>query len=258
MLIALVNGKRSLPRKSLKGVCQSCGGATIAKCGPIRAHHWAHRPGTSCSYASRPETDWHIQWKRNFPEEWLEVQRAASDGERCIADVLTPHGLTIEMQHSPINQDDRSRRERFWANMVWVVDGDRTQSAKFQFADMLYNAFRTPVDRVTFEVNWRLCDLTTAWASIRVPVYFDFKDLGFWRMAAEKRNSRAFVTLVDKCQFIEACKSGSEPSGLKLKAQSILWFKRRPLERKQAPSPRRDPFYNGWTEDFYARRGVWK
>lgn len=258
MLIAMLNGNRSLPRRGLKGVCQSCGGLTIAKCGPVRAHHWAHKPGANCSYTSRPESEWHTQWKRNFPEDWLEVQSVSPDGEKRIADVLTPQGLTVEIQHSPIKPEERNGREKFWSRLVWVVDGNRTQSAEYQFAEMLYNAYPRPVDQVTFEVNYSLCDLTKAWASSKKPVYFEFESMGFWRMAAEKHNSRAFVTLVDKRQFIDACKSGIEPIGVKLKKRSILWFRRPPLKRRQTRPARRDPFHKGWTEEFHTRRGVWK
>jgi hypothetical protein len=81
-----------------------------------------------CDTWAEKETDWHRAWKNNFPPECQEfVQHDEQSGEKHIADVRTPHGLVIEFQHSPLDPLERAARERFYGNMVWVVDGTRLQ-----------------------------------------------------------------------------------------------------------------------------------
>lgn len=48
-----------------------------------------------------------------------------STGERHIADVHTLAGLSIEIQHSHLDPNERRAGETFYQNMLWVVDGSR-------------------------------------------------------------------------------------------------------------------------------------
>jgi len=41
--------------------------------------------------------------------------------------VRTQHGLVIEFQHSHLDPGERTERERFYRNMLWIVDGTRLQ-----------------------------------------------------------------------------------------------------------------------------------
>ena len=105
-----------------------CNGEVIAKCGTHRVSHWAHRGMRDCDTWAEKETDWHRAWKNNFPAECQEfIQHDGQSGEKHIADVRTPHGLVIEFQHSHLDPLERAARERFYGNMVWVVDGTRLQ-----------------------------------------------------------------------------------------------------------------------------------
>jgi competence protein CoiA len=72
----------------------------VAKCGEVRAPHWAHRSRRECDHWWEPETEWHRAWKNAFPEEWQEIVHWAEDGEKHIADVKTGRGWVIEFQHS--------------------------------------------------------------------------------------------------------------------------------------------------------------
>ncbi|MEQ9208731.1 MAG: hypothetical protein RLN96_02655, partial [Pseudomonadales bacterium] len=73
-----------------------------------------------------PETDWHRDWKNEFPLSWQErVFEDHDTGERHIADVHTLAGLTLEFQHSHLDPKERRAREAFYNNMLWVVDGSR-------------------------------------------------------------------------------------------------------------------------------------
>ena len=109
-------------------MCRRCNGEVIARCGPQRVAHWAHRGMRDCDTWAEKETDWHRAWKNNFPAECQEfIQHDGQSGEKHIADVRTPHGLVIEFQHSHLDPLERAERERFYGNMVWVVDGTRLQ-----------------------------------------------------------------------------------------------------------------------------------
>lgn len=45
------------------------------------------------------------------------------DGEIHRADIKSPTGIVIEIQHSPMTDAERQSREAFYGNLVWVIDG---------------------------------------------------------------------------------------------------------------------------------------
>lgn len=112
---AMVDGRRSLATPGLVGACPGCGGEVVAKCGEVLQWHWAHR-ASECDPWSEPESEWHINWKNQFPAEWQE--RVIGDHR---ADVLTPRGV-IEFQKSSISTREISEREQFYGKMLWVID----------------------------------------------------------------------------------------------------------------------------------------
>src|SRR5579885_1412935 len=122
MHFALVNNEQTEAQPKLKGLCPCCGHGVTAKCGKYRIWHWAHDPGKECDKWHEPETEWHRAWKNKFPREWQEKIHYDQSGEKHIADVRTIHGLFIELQRSPIEPQERDSRERFYRNMIWVVD----------------------------------------------------------------------------------------------------------------------------------------
>jgi hypothetical protein len=95
----------------------------VAKCGPRVIHHWAHAARKNCDPWWENETEWHREWKSRFPEECREVSRTAPDGEIHRADIKTPTGIVIEVQHSAMTDEERESREAFYRNLVWIVDG---------------------------------------------------------------------------------------------------------------------------------------
>lgn len=125
MHLAIVGGERIPPSPKLTGSCPVCGDPVLAKCGTIRVHHWAHQGTRVCDDWWERELAWHRDWKNQFPIEWQEDIRFAEDGEKHIADVRTDKGLVIEFQHSALKPEERAAREKFYGNMVWVVDGTR-------------------------------------------------------------------------------------------------------------------------------------
>lgn len=86
-------------------------------------HHWAHATRENCDPWWENETPWHRQWKSLFPIDWLERSHVSSTGEIHRADIKTPSGLVIEVQHSAMSDAERISREEFYGNLVWIVDG---------------------------------------------------------------------------------------------------------------------------------------
>lgn len=120
-----IEGERTSPSPGLNGSCPVCGSAVLAKCGTQRVHHWAHWGKLVCDRWWEAETEWHRNWKDKFPLSRQEVIRFDISGEKHIADVHTDLGLTNEFQHSRLNPRERAAREKFHANMIWVVNGAR-------------------------------------------------------------------------------------------------------------------------------------
>ena len=123
MQYALVDGKRKEPTKGLKGTCESCHSEVIAKCGDIKLHHWAHKSIADCDTWWEPETEWHREWKNQFPEAFREVvRRDERTNEVHRADIHTASGVTIEFQNSPISINERKSRDDFYEKLIWIVN----------------------------------------------------------------------------------------------------------------------------------------
>ena len=123
MQFALVNSERREPTRGSRASCSHCGADMIAKCGPRVMHHWAHASRRNCDPWWKNETQWHRDWKNNFPEHCREVTHQAHDGEIHRADIKTPTGIFIEVQHSSMSDSERESRENFYGNLVWILDG---------------------------------------------------------------------------------------------------------------------------------------
>ena len=123
MQYALVDGHRTEAFAGGHGNCETCGSAMVAKCGPRVMHHWAHAGRRNCDPWWENETPWHRAWKGLFPEACREIGHVAPDGEIHRADIKTPTGIVIEVQHSAMTDQERLSRESFYGNLVWVLDG---------------------------------------------------------------------------------------------------------------------------------------
>ena len=146
MKYALVNGMKKTPEKGLKGQCQLCSADVVAKCGEIKVHHWAHKSKIECDKWWESETPWHRNWKNCFPYGWQEIIHYASNGEKHIADVKTPHGLVVEFQYSHISKEERDSRESFYEHIIWIVDCTRrkTDLEKFNAGTKYFNRTKMP------------------------------------------------------------------------------------------------------------------
>ena len=171
MRLALVNGVRSEPAPNLRGKCCLCGGDMISKCGQYVRWHWAHKARTACDPWHESETDWHRYWKDAFPidcQEAVHVDRRT--GEKHIADVETPGGIVVEVQHSPISDEEARSRERFYEEMIWIVDA-RHLAGWFRLGMSHELASCHPM---TYRIEWRGSSrLLKKWSKSPVHVYFD-------------------------------------------------------------------------------------
>lgn len=122
MQYALVNGQKVKPQKGMKAVCFGCGNETVAKCGSIKLHHWAHKSIIDCDPWGEPEKEWDRNWKNHFPEDFHEVYfKDEKSGEVHRADIHTTNGVTLEFQNSPISIEELKSGEEFHVKLIWVV-----------------------------------------------------------------------------------------------------------------------------------------
>lgn len=202
MRFALIDGVRSDAEPKLIGRCPSCGATTIAKCGARKIWHWAHKGERSCDPWWEPETEWHRSWKNHFPAEWQEQIGRDVTGEKHIADVRTPHGLVIEFQHSHLDPVERAARERYYGNMVWVVDGTRLKRDLPRFEKGINDATKTALAGVLHTSFPEEC-FPRNWLECSAPVFFDFgpaenersHDLG----PVDKEDSQIGFAVIQDC-----------------------------------------------------------
>lgn len=173
MLLAMIDDVRTPPAPGLVAKCPACGALVIAKCGEQRMHHWAHRGRRACDPWWETETDWHRRWKLHFPPEQQEVIHRAPNGEKHIADVQTQAGFTIEFQHSALAPQERTARETFYKDIVWVVDGLRLSRDLPRFRDGVEGMRPFHADRIFIHASPDML-FPRAWLNARAPVFFDF------------------------------------------------------------------------------------
>lgn len=124
MLIAVdQNNNRILPKKGRLGFCQICRQPVRAYCGDIYIDHWQHIK-KDCDSWSEVETEWHLGWKSEFPEDWQEVI-INKNSEKHIADILTPDNLVLELQNSSISSTTIKIRESFYGKMIWLLNANK-------------------------------------------------------------------------------------------------------------------------------------
>ncbi|WP_297098563.1 hypothetical protein [uncultured Draconibacterium sp.] len=111
------------PYKGRIAKCPYCHEKVIAVCGEINIHHWRHDRSADCDPWKEHETEWHREWKQEFPEGWRE-SIILKNGEKHIADVHTDRGVVLELQNSSISTSTIRIRENFYDKMIWLVNAD--------------------------------------------------------------------------------------------------------------------------------------
>lgn len=149
MQFAIVDGIRREAFSKGRGICPICGANTIAKFGTRITHHWAHENIRDCDPWWENETPWHREWKNCFPADCREVTHVSDDGEIHRADIKTPTGIVVEIQHSNMTDTERISREVFYKNMIWIVDG-KGFNGNFDIYHMLPN----PHSELARDIVW--------------------------------------------------------------------------------------------------------
>lgn len=174
MKFALLENNKIEATKGAKGICPSCGSELIARCGEVKINHWSHKKVHNCDPWWENETEWHRTWKNKFPIEWQEfIISDELTGEKHIADVRTSHGLVIEFQHSHIDPQERTTREKFYKKMVWVVDGTRLKRDYSRFLKG-GKSIRSTNKPGYYLVDFPKECFPSAWIGSSVIVMFDF------------------------------------------------------------------------------------
>ena len=118
MIWAIKEGKKFKATPNDLATCPCCNTEVLAKCGTIKIWHWSHKTLEDCDKWYEPESEWHIEWKNEFPENMQEVTIG-----KHRADILTKEGEVIELQNSSISVDEIKSREEFYDNMSWLLNG---------------------------------------------------------------------------------------------------------------------------------------
>lgn len=158
MQYALIDGKRSEALSGAKATCPTCGSGMVAKCGPRIVHHWAHAGRRDCDPWWENETPWHREWKNLFPPGCREICHTAPDGEVHRADIKTPTGIVIEVQHSAMTDAERLSREAFYGNLIWIIDG-KPFKANFD----IYHELPDPRSELAKDIVWTKARRTHEW-----------------------------------------------------------------------------------------------
>lgn len=151
----------------------------IGRC--IRIPHFRHKRKGNCG-CSDGETDWHLSWKSQFENIEVDMGIDPVTGERNRADAVVGKDFVIEFQHSHINENEQSSRERFYGSkggMVWIVDAsgkqNRTRLAKTQGTNRFVPCLKPPFDKGGY---WRLTSgdkvLPKLWIRRNVGIVFDY------------------------------------------------------------------------------------
>lgn len=123
MIWAIKNNIKTKAIPKSKAKCPICNEELISKCGNIKIWHWAHKSKNDCDNWYEPESIWHLKWKNEFPKEQQEIVIKKGD-EYHIADIKTTTGKVIELQHSNISSENIEKREEFYGDIIWLLDGD--------------------------------------------------------------------------------------------------------------------------------------
>jgi competence CoiA-like predicted nuclease len=161
MLYANVGQGKLRAYPNWRGNCPGCGGEVIAKCGEINSWHWSHASRIDCDPWREGESKWHLDWKSKMPLDCCEVVMGAHR-----ADIVTPSGHIIELQHSSLSPEDVRRREAFYGpKMLWIVDAS-------EFVDNLI--IRQPEDKRHVTFRWKY---PRKWMfTINRPLFWDLGD----------------------------------------------------------------------------------
>ena len=107
-----------------------CGRPVLAKCGEMRAHHWAHESLGDCDTWASDETAWHLGWKSYCADRGAVAELTLAskyprfEGQRHRADIVCG-SVVVEFQSNYLSPQAIAEREAFYGNVIWVYRADR-------------------------------------------------------------------------------------------------------------------------------------
>lgn len=237
MISAMIEGEKRPPQaKGEQTICVGCGGTLRAVIPQFKATHWRHDSG-DCDPWSEPEGEWHLGWKGFFSPRYCEVfMRDPETKEIHRADVLCPRpdgaGVVLELQHSPISEEERSAREAFYSKenrMFWLLNMGRTSALSFNFASCLNFSEANRVEiggRDFYRMEWFMRGtMLDKWKQSRAHVFLNHGRSVFYlaTMAAcrslvggQAKGEFALARLTVR-EFLKAV-AGEDPSALTIRS----------------------------------------
>ncbi|MDX2074093.1 MAG: competence protein [Alphaproteobacteria bacterium] len=156
--------------------------------------------------------------EKNFPAEWQEFIQHDQSGEKHIADIRTKLGLVIEFQRSHLDPQELAKRESFYQNMVWVVDGTRLKKPYEKFLKGKKGFRPTDTEGLFYVASPEAC-FPANWLQSSVPIFLDFLGVApihspdetrelLWCLLPERIERSALVYAMPRKDFVE--KSSNE------------------------------------------------
>ncbi len=213
MQFAVLDNQKVQPIKGRIGYCPMCGAVMIAKCGKVKIHHWSHKGRLHCDRWWESETQWHRDWKNQFPSEWHEIVQYDDEGEKHIADLKTPHGLVVEFQHSQINSEEKLSREEFYKSIIWIVDGMRRKKDNERFVNGLREFLTTKIKNTYWVLEPKRA-FPSEWTNGKHIVGFDFGidqngAHNIYLLFKSQKAQYHQCTIVDKADIVKLISDGS-------------------------------------------------
>lgn len=240
MISAMIEGEKRPPlKKGERTVCAGCGGTLSAVIPQYKAAHWRHEAG-DCDSWSEPEGEWHLGWKSFFNPQYCEVfMRDPSTQEIHRADVLCPRsdgsGIVLELQNSPISEEERVARETFYARenrMFWLLNMGSTKALSFNFGSCLDFSENNRIQisgRDFYKMEWFMRGtMLDKWKQSRAHVFLHYGRSIFYlaSMAAcrplvsgQAKGEFALARLSVR-QFLHAV-AGDDPSALTVQSTEV-------------------------------------
>jgi hypothetical protein len=200
--------KRIRASKELSARCEICNEVLIPACGDIYSHHWRHVKSTDCDPWKENETEWHRNWKKQFPEDWLEIV-IKYNLEIHRADIKTEAGLVLELQNSSISNKDIQKRELFYGKMIWLINAQNFEQ-NFSIRSIVNHNLRSLDEKTHLQLNqnYEIEEELDSYYQFRDKQIEKLRDFKL-ELASLEKKEKAFIEgseSIDK-HAIELCKN---------------------------------------------------
>lgn len=116
----------------------------------------------------------------------------------------TQHGCVLEFQHSFISNEERSSRNNFYPNLVWVVDGLRRKRDKDQFFNAIKSGVKLIASPLLIKISTDESKLVQEWGSGNTSVFFDFgEEQRLWWLLPFKHNGFSYIVPFSRQEFLK-------------------------------------------------------